>query len=203
MLELLQGRCQTIISEPKYTFTHWLTCTCSLSKPYAYARNVHIYLCLFLPHSSSVSKIGISVMSSAAGDNKLVEEPITSRWQAGGSGLSTCHYLHIDISKSPDRPFLRLPWQATMINPGKRKEGRKTQSRSERLCLSTLSHSLPHAHTMWKHARCTYRTEKTTHFLCLTNSRHRVGRFTLQMYSESESEILYWSPRGNCFWQIY
>lgn len=79
--------------------------------------HVHIYLCLLLPRSSSVSKIGISVMSRAAGDNKLVEEPITSRWQAGGSGLSTCHYLHIDISKGSDRPFLRLPWRATMRKP--------------------------------------------------------------------------------------
>lgn len=84
---------------------------------------IAIYLLPFLSHSSSVAKIGISVMSSAAGDNKLVEEPITSRWQALGSGLSTCHYLHIDISKSLDRPFLRLPWQATMINPGKIERG--------------------------------------------------------------------------------
>lgn len=66
-------------------------------------------------------------MSSAAGDNKLVEEPITSRWQAGGSGLSTCHYLHIDISKSPDRPFLRLPRQSHYDKPREREgeEGKK------------------------------------------------------------------------------
>lgn len=83
----------------------------------------------FSPRSSSASKMGKSTMSSADGDNKLGEEPITSRWQAGGSGLSTCHYLHIDISKSPDRPFLRLPQQAAAINPGKRMRGRvKKQS---------------------------------------------------------------------------
>lgn len=83
----------------------------------------------FSPRSSSASKMGKSMMSSADGDNKLGEEPITSRWQAGGSGLSTCHYLHIDISKSPDRPFLRLPQQAAAINPGKRMRGRvKKQS---------------------------------------------------------------------------
>lgn len=121
-----------IINECKYTHTHWLNVHLQpLQKPYARActqstvhvKDVHIYLGLFLSHSSSVSKIGISVMSSAAGDNKLVEEPITSRWQAGGSGFSTCHYLHIDISRSPDRPFLWLPWQVTMINLGKRGGG--------------------------------------------------------------------------------
>lgn len=83
----------------------------------------------FLPCSSTASKMRKSTMNSADGDNKLGEEPITSRWQAGGSGLSTCHYLHIDISKSPDRPFLRLPQQAAAINPGKRMRGRvKKQS---------------------------------------------------------------------------
>lgn len=36
---------------------------------------------------------------------KPEEEPITSRWQAGGSELSTRHYVLIDICGSPDRPF--------------------------------------------------------------------------------------------------
>lgn len=139
---------QTIINERKRTCAHWLVCTCSLFKPHAWKYS-HSSLCLLLPHSSSVSKIGKSATSSADGDNKLVEEPITSRWQAGGSGLSTCHYLHIDISRSPDRPFLRLPRRATMINPGKRKEGRKKQkkSHSESVFL--------HAHNV-EACRCTH-----------------------------------------------
>lgn len=128
---------QTIINERKRTCAHWLVCTCSLFKPHAWKYS-YSSLCLLLPHSSSVSKIGKSATSSADGDNKLVEEPITSRWQAGGSGLSTCHYLHIDISRSPDRPFLRLPQRATMINPGKRKEGRKkTKKKPQWECLFT------------------------------------------------------------------
>lgn len=55
-------------------------------------------------------------MSCAAGDNKLVEEPITSRWQAGGLELSACHYLHIDISKSSDRAISEA---AIAIHPDK------------------------------------------------------------------------------------
>lgn len=102
----------------------------------------------FSPRSSSASKMGKSTMSSADGDNKLEEEPITSRWQAGGSGLSTCHYLHIDISKSPDRPFLRLPQQAAAINPGKRMRGRvKKQSH----CRSRPPF---HTHTHTSHTQC-------------------------------------------------
>lgn len=62
-------------------------------------------------------------MSSAAGDNKLVEEPITSRWQAGGSGLSACHYLHIDISKSPDRAISEAAMTSHLDKPWKEKEG--------------------------------------------------------------------------------
>lgn len=96
--------------------------------------------------SPSASKMRKSTMNSADGDNKLGEEPITSRWQAGGSGLSTCHYLHIDISKSPDRPFLRLPQPAVAINPGKRMRGRvKQQSHhGSRPPFHT------HAHTQWE-----------------------------------------------------
>lgn len=125
-------------------------------------KSVHIYFCplsfsLILP---CVAKIGISAMSSAAGDNKLVEEPITSRWQAGGSRLSTCHYLNIDISKSPDRPFLRLPWQATMINLGKRKrgdegrKGRKGETEEEEGGSFFPLHILFHFHNMKTHANC-------------------------------------------------
>lgn len=123
-------------------------CACAHTST-VHVKDVRIYLCLFLSHSSCVSKIGISVMSSAAGDNKLVEEPITSRWQAGGSGLSTCHYLHIDISRSPDRPFLWLPWQATMINPGKRGRwggGNKNPKAKVKECLFTHSSTPIHRH---------------------------------------------------------
>lgn len=97
----------------------------------------------FSPCSSSASKMRKSTMNSADGDNKLGEEPITSRWQAGGSGLSTCHYLHIDISKSPDRPFLRLPQQASAINPGKRMRGRvkKQSHRGSRPPFHTHAHT--------------------------------------------------------------
>lgn len=111
------------MSGEKYTHAHWPVCTCSLLICMC-KKKIFIFVSVsFSPATSSVSKIGIWVMSGADGDNKLVEEPITSRWQAGGSGLSTCHYLHIDISKSPDRPFLRLPRRATMINPGKWEQG--------------------------------------------------------------------------------
>lgn len=93
------------------------------------------------PCSSSASKMRKSAMNSADGDNKLEEEPITSRWQAGGSGLSTCHYLHIDISKSPDRPFLRLPQQATAINPGKRMRGQVKKQSHRRILPSFCTHA--------------------------------------------------------------
>lgn len=111
----------------------------------------------FSPRSSSASKMGKSTMSSADGDNKLGEEPITSRWQAGGSGLSTCHYLHIDISKSPDRPFLRLPQQAAAINPGKRMRGRvkKQSHRGSRPPFHTHV-----SHTMWTRAGAEARAAK-------------------------------------------
>lgn len=157
--------CQMIINECKRTCAHWLMCTCSLFIPYA-RKYSYLSLCLLLPHSSSVSKIGKSVTSSADGDNKLVEEPITSRWQAGGSGLSTCHYLHIDISKSPDRPFLRLPRQATMINPGKRKEGRKkTLKKPQWECLFTRTQ----CGSMWVHI---HGQKRTCYFLVIYTFRH-------------------------------
>jgi len=160
-------------------------CTCSLSYPYAYG-NVHISLGLFLSLTlPSVSKIGISVMSSAAGDNKLVEEPITSRWQAGGSGLSACHYLHIDISKRPDRPFLRLPWQATVINPGKEK-GRGRES----------PNPLPHSHAWTKKY---YISSSSDSFLDV-HSHIKICIYTLHSLSLSVSLSL--PPPQSCLKMI-
>ncbi len=154
-LRLPRGTCQIIINQSKYTYTHYLhapaaSSNCMYMRVWAHMRGMFTFISVVLSYSSCVSIIGISVMSSAAGDNKLVEEPIISRWQAGGSGLSTCHYLHIDISKSCDRPFLRLPWQATMINPDRerereREEGRKTWT-GARVSPHTLPRTFVHTH---------------------------------------------------------
>lgn len=127
-LQLPKRTC--IISFNKFRDTNTSKLTCCSRFP-TLCTHAHMHTVIFISVYSSlpivpscVSKMGISVMSSAAGDNKLVEEPITSRWQAGGSGLSTCHYLHINISKSPDRAISEagIGGGGTLINPGKEKK---------------------------------------------------------------------------------
>ncbi|MEQ2288940.1 hypothetical protein AMECASPLE_028132 [Ameca splendens] len=78
---------------------------------------------------SLLSKMGISVMSSPAGDNKLVEEPITSRTHSGAL-LALKHLFNSDPENT-----------CTLIKKKKKQQAKATP---------VLSSQTPHLHSRWR-----------------------------------------------------